>query len=171
MADQDDRTFRVPDRPLGGGNVVLQRVERVLDCNDLESGLFEIRNDFLPARPVRKRTMDKDCGLGFQLVSRNWQADRGHRGQEEAQAHNAFVRFHSYVPSFGGDLGVAVVVISTKQSNATNEKVLFTTWSSEVSRTRSGTIDRDLARRPRGLSHPLRCGPVIREPNREMRRV
>src|SRR5262249_38420318 len=34
--------------------------------------------------------------------------------------HNAFVRFHSYVPSFGGDLGVAVVVISTKQSNATN---------------------------------------------------
>src|SRR5215471_11105774 len=120
MADQDDRTFRVPDRPLGGGNVVVQRVERVLDCNDLESGLFEIRNDFLPARPVRKRTMDKDCGLGFQLVSRNWQADRGHRGQEEAQAHNAFVRFHSYVPSFGGDLGVAVVVISTKQSRATN---------------------------------------------------
>jgi hypothetical protein len=77
--------------------------------------------------------VDKDCGLGFQLGSRSWQGDRGHRGQEEAQSHNAFVRFHSYVPSFGGDLGVAVVVISTKQSNATNEKVLFTTWSSEVS--------------------------------------
>src|ERR1700757_1001059 len=29
--------------------------------------------------------------------------------------------------------GVAVVVISTKQSSATNEKALFTTWSSEVS--------------------------------------
>src|ERR1700722_19487331 len=133
MADQDDRTFCVPDRPLGGGDVVVQRVERVLDCNDLESGLFEIRNDFLPARPVRKRTVDEDCGFGFQLGSRSWQADRGHRDQEEAQAHNAFARFHSYVPPFGGDLGVAVVVISTKQSNATNEKVLFTTWSSEVS--------------------------------------
>src|ERR1700751_2606459 len=81
---------------------VVQRVERVLDCNDLESGLFEIRNDFLPARPVRKRTVDKDCGLGFQLGSRSWQADRGHRGQKDAQAQNAFARFHSYVPSFGG---------------------------------------------------------------------
>src|ERR1700752_4734475 len=103
MADQDDRTFCVPDRPLGGGDVVVQRVERVLDCNDLESGLFEIRNDFPPARPVRKRTVDKDCGLGFQLGSRSWQADRGHRGQEEAQTHNAFARFHGYAPSFGGD--------------------------------------------------------------------
>src|SRR5215469_2713370 len=112
MADQDDRTFRVPDRPLGGGNVVVQRVERVLDCNDLESGLFEIRNDFVPARPVRKRTMDKDCGLGFQLGSRSSQADRGHRGQEQAEAHNAFVRFHSYVPSFGGDWSTATKWLS-----------------------------------------------------------
>src|SRR5262252_4800479 len=118
MADQDDRTFSVPDRPLGGGDVVVQRIERVLNCNDLETGLFEIRNDFLPARPVRKRTMDKHCALGLQLGSRSWQADRR---QEEAQAHNAFVRFHSYVPSFG----VSVVVISMKQSNATNEKVLL----------------------------------------------
>ena len=52
-------------RPLGGDEVVLQRVEWVLDCNDLESGLFEIRNDFLPGRPVSKRTVDKDCGLGY----------------------------------------------------------------------------------------------------------
>src|SRR5215471_5995417 len=102
MADQDDRTFCVPYRPLGGGDVVVQRVERILNCNDLESGLFEIRNDFLPARPVCKCPMDKDCGLGFQLGSRSWQADRGNRGQEEAQAHNAYVRFHSYVPSFCG---------------------------------------------------------------------
>jgi hypothetical protein len=91
MADQDDRTFCVPERPLGGSDVVIQRVERILDCNDLKSGLFEIRNDFLPARPVRKRTVDKDCGLGSQLGSRSWQADCGHRGQDEAQANNAFV--------------------------------------------------------------------------------
>jgi hypothetical protein len=43
--------------------------------------------------------MDKDRGLGFQLGSRSWQADRG---QEEAKAHNASVRFHSNVPSFLG---------------------------------------------------------------------
>src|SRR6516225_1238940 len=113
MADEDDRTFRVPDRPLGGGNVVLQRVERVLDCNDLESSLFEKQNDSLPGRPVGKRAVDKDCGLGFQLVSRSWQADRGHRGQEEAQANCGFVPFHTYAPSFGGDFGVAAVIDST----------------------------------------------------------
>src|SRR5262249_49022304 len=106
MANQDDGTFRIPDRPLGGGDVVLQRVERVLDCNDLESGLFEIRNDFLPGRPVSKRTVDKDCGLGFQLSSRSWRVNRGHRDQDEAQANDAFVRFHSYVPSVGGDLSL-----------------------------------------------------------------
>jgi len=49
------------------------------------------------------------------LGSRSWQADRGHRGQEEAQAHNTFVRFHSSVPSFGGDLCAAVVVISMER--------------------------------------------------------
>src|ERR1700758_3121759 len=113
MADQDDRTFCVPDCPLGRGNIVIQRVEWVLDCNNLESGLFEIRDDLLPARPVRERTMDKDRGLGFQLGSRSWRADRNHRGQQEAQAHNAFVRFHSYVPSFGGDLGVAIFTVDT----------------------------------------------------------
>src|ERR1700747_1675736 len=118
MADQDDRTFRVPDCPLGRGNIVVQRVEWVLDRNNLESGLFEIRDDLLPARPVRERTMDKDRGLGFQLGSRSWRADRNHRGQQEAQAHNAFVRFHSYVPSFGGDLGVAIFTVDTNQSNA-----------------------------------------------------
>src|SRR5215472_1763722 len=112
MADQDDRTFRIPDRPLGGGDVVVQRVEWVLDCNDLEAGLFEIRNDFLPGRPVSKRTVNKDCGLGFQLSSRSWQVDRGHRGQDESQTNNAFVRFHSYLPSLGRDLGVAVVARS-----------------------------------------------------------
>src|SRR5215469_96368 len=137
MADEDDRTFRVPDRPLGGGDVVLQRVEWVLDCNDLESGLFEIRNDLLPARSISKRTVDKDCGLGFQLSSRSWQVDRGHRDQDEGQANNAFARFHSYLPSLGGDLGAAVVARSTRQSNATNETVLFATWSSQVS-SRSG---------------------------------
>src|SRR5215510_5893884 len=145
MANEDDGTFRIPDRPLGGGDVVLQRVERVLDCNDLESGLFEIRNDFPPGRPVSKRTVDKDCGLGFQFRSRSWQADRGHRGQDEAQANNAFVRFHSYVPSFGRDLGVAVVARSTRPSNAMNETVLFATWSSEVS-SRSASTNLALCR-------------------------
>src|SRR5262252_1927894 len=115
MAHQDDRTLRVLDCALGRGDVVVQRVERVLDCNNLESRLFEIRDNLLPARPVRERTMDKDCGLGFQLGSRSWRADRNHRGQQEAQAHNAFVRFHSYVPSFGGDWSTATECFSLSE--------------------------------------------------------
>src|SRR5262245_6976721 len=118
MADQDDRTFRVPDRPLGGGDVVLQRSERVLDRNDLEPSLLEIWNDFLPGRSVGKRSMDKDCGLGFQLGSRSWRDDRG---QEEAQANNGFARFHSYVPSFGGDFGVVAVVPRTKSPRSVRQ--------------------------------------------------
>src|SRR5262249_38707188 len=87
-------------RPLGGGNVIVQRVERVLDSNNPKSGLFEIWNHLLPARAVRKRTMDEDCRLGLQWGGGSWQIDRGQRRQDEAQAHNAFVRFHSWVPSF-----------------------------------------------------------------------
>src|SRR5215472_13163462 len=117
MADQDSRTFRIPDRPLGGGDIVVQRVERVLDCNDLESSLFEIRDDLLPARPVRERTVDKDCGLGFQLGSRSWRANRNHRGQEEAEAYSAFAWFHSYAPSFSEDMCVAMFIVNTNKSN------------------------------------------------------
>src|SRR5262249_39134138 len=172
MADQNDRTFRVPDRPLGGGDVVVQRVERVLDCNDLESGLFEIRNDFLPARPVRKRTMDKDCGLGFQLGSRSWQADRGHRSQEEAQTHNAFVRFHSSAPSFGEDLGVAVIVISTKQSSATNEKVpIYNMERSEASsRSASSQIRTQRLRQGNATGKSPKVCPSLRKKIFRLRR-
>src|SRR6516164_8653196 len=122
MAHQDDRTLRVLDCPLGRGDVVVQRVERVLDCNNLESSLFEIRDDLLPARPVRERTMDKDRSLGFQLCSRSWRADRNHRGQEEAQAHDAFAWFHSYAPSFGEDMCVAIFIVNTNQSNAAGQQ-------------------------------------------------
>src|SRR5215510_7456628 len=104
MANEDDGTFRIADRPLGGGDVVLQRVERVLDCNHLEASLLEMWNDFPPGRPVSKRTVDKDYGLGSQSGSRSWQADRGHRGQEKAQVDDAFEQFHSCVPSLMGIL-------------------------------------------------------------------
>src|SRR5262249_14160078 len=102
MPYQDDRTFRIPDRPPGGGGVILQRVERVLDRNDLEASIFKIWNDFVPGRPVSKRTVDQDDRFGFQFGSPSWQADCAHRTQEDAQANNTFVEFHGYTPWFGG---------------------------------------------------------------------
>src|SRR5262249_21701585 len=111
MADQDDRTFRIPDRPPGGGGVILQRVERVLDRNDLEADIFKIRNDFVPGRPVSKRTVDQDYRFGFQFGSPSWEADCAHRTQEDAQANNTFVEFHGYTPWFGGDPSLAIMVV------------------------------------------------------------
>src|SRR5262249_35247086 len=105
MADQDDRTFRIPDRAPGGGGIILQRVERVLDRNDLEANIFKIRNDFVPGRPVSKRTVNQDYRLGFQFGSPSWQADCAYRTQEDAQANNTFVELHGYTLWFGGRSG------------------------------------------------------------------
>src|SRR5262249_32898302 len=106
MADQDDRTFRIPDRAPGGSSVILQRVERVLDRNDLEANIFKIRNDFVPGRPVSKRTVDEDDRFGFQFGSPSWQTDCADRTQKSAQPNNTFVEFHGYASWFSGDLSL-----------------------------------------------------------------
>src|SRR5262245_24844790 len=111
MTDQNDRTFRIPDRPPGGGGVILQRIERVLDRNDLEANIFKIRNDFVPGRPVSKRTMDQDYRFGFQFGSPSRQADCEHRTQEYARANNTFAEFHGCTSWFGGIPSLAIMVV------------------------------------------------------------
>src|SRR5215510_15427164 len=68
----------------------------------LEANIFKIRNDFVPGRPVSKRTVDQDYRFGFQFGSPSWQADCAHRTQEDAEADNTFVEFHGFTPWFGG---------------------------------------------------------------------
>src|SRR5262245_32490566 len=110
-----------------------------------------MRNDFLPGRSISKRTVDKDYGLGSQSGSRSWDANRGHRGQEETQPDDAFEQFHSCIPSLMGTLVLHAVVLSAKQSSPTND-TRTAPFSRECRRIAGGPVDRSASRLKLGNS-------------------
>jgi hypothetical protein len=75
MPDQDNWAFRIPNRALGCRDVVLKRVEGILDGNDLQPRLLEYRYDLLPRRTVGKRAVYEYGRLSLEFGCGN----RSHR--------------------------------------------------------------------------------------------
>src|SRR5262245_26528190 len=116
----------------------------------LEANIFKIRNDFVPGRPVSKRTVDQDYRFGFQFGSPSWLADCAHRTQEGAQANNTFVEFHGYTPWFGGRSVFCPLLLFVRGG-------LLGVGPAEYY-ARRGHIDQSLARAGAGMSGA--AGPV-----------